>query len=411
MKKEDFMKIVRSKAKETLTEQEENFFGGIGEAVETAFAAESVERGKKLKEITDKLGDLPEGEDLAKIIRNLGTTIDAMEAKIKRTITSDEKFKLRAMLEAKKDDIQRAKKSGENWEIEFRAKRAASALMTTSTVLSGASAVNTTNVFDDLELTVIQYPKNFILDGINSRQVAKVPAVVSRKEEATPGTGVAAAVAEGGLKPLVDRKFVWKYDTRKKYAAIIEMTEEAEIDLDQLMLQIVSMFEDEVLMKYQDGVLADILAWADTYTSTALDGTVPNPIIPAVIGAGVLHVRNNLYEPDVIFLNPADVAKTIYAQDNDGNFMYVPESLQFAGLTPFISTKIDAGKILIGTRRTVKEQHGSFIVRKGTINDQLIYNESTIVGEIFSVLSLPTLSQPSWLYMNVATIQAALQKS
>ena len=62
MKKDDFMKIVRSKAKEPLDEQAENMFGSIGEAIESALSAESVERNKQLKTITDKLGTTPEGE-------------------------------------------------------------------------------------------------------------------------------------------------------------------------------------------------------------------------------------------------------------------------------------------------------------------------------------------------------------
>jgi len=410
MKKEDFMKIVRSKAKDTLTEQDENFFGAIGEAVESAMNAESIQRGKELEAIATKLGTVAEGQSMADVIRNMATQIDLLEKKAQRGFTGDEKYKLKSLLEAKKEDIQRARQGGNPWSIEFKAKRAASALMQTTTVLTGASAVNTTNLFDDMELVVIEFPKNFILDGINSRQVAKVPQTIQRKEQIAAGVGVPTTVSEGAVKPLVDKKFTWKYDTRVKYAGRIEMTEETEIDFDQLVLQIISMFEDEVIRTWQDGVLAAILVWAATYTSTVLDGAINNPGVYNVIGAGVLHVRNNLYEPDVVFLNPGDVAKMVYMQDNNGNQMFIPEALQFAGLTPFISTKIAAGKILIGTKRTVKEQHGNFIIRKGVHGDQFIENESTIVGEIFSILSLPTQSQPSWIYLDIATVTAALQK-
>jgi hypothetical protein len=410
MKKEDFMQIVRSKAKETLTEQDLNFFAGIGEAVETAFNAESVERNKQIKAITEKLGTVDEGETFSEIIRNLSKAITDLENKTKRSFTSDERFKLKSLLEAKKDDIQRARKGGNPWEIEFRAKRAASALMTTSTVLTGAQAVNNVNVFEDMDITVIEYPKNFILDGINSRQVAKVPQTVARKEQLAESDGRIGATSEGNAKPLTDKLFTWKYDTRKKYAGRIEMTEEVEIDFDQLVLQIISMFEDDVLRAYQNGVLADIVAWADTYVSTGLDGTIANPTVHTVIGAGQLHIRNFNYEPDVIFISPTDVAKMVYTQDNNGNQMFIPEAFQFAGLTPFVTNQITAGKILIGTKRTVKEQHGNLIIRKGVHGDQFIENESTIVGEIFSVLSLPTQSQTSWLYMDVATVQGLLQK-
>ncbi len=411
MKKEDFMKIVRSKAKEELSEQESKMFEGIGEAIETAFQAETVERNKQLKTVTDKLGTLPEGEDFAAIVRTIGAKIDELETKSKRSFTTDERYKLKSMLEAKKDEIQRARKEGSvGWSLEFRAHRAASALMTTATVLTGASALNNPNIFDDMEVVVIQYPKYFILDGIDSRIVSKVPYTWQWKEQTTAGVGIAAVVVEGAEKTLQDKKFVWKYATRKKYAGRIEMTEEVEIDFEQLVLQIISMFEEDVIRSWQAGVLAEIVAWADTYTATIMDATLVNPTNHAVIGAGILHIRNNYYEPDEIFINGGDVANMIYAQDNNGNQMFIPESLQFGGLTPFVTNEIPAGKILIGTKRTVKEQHSNFILRRGVTGTQFYENESTIVGEVFSNLKLPTQSQTSWIYLDIATIKAALQK-
>ncbi len=411
MKKDDFMKIVRSKAKETLTDSEENFFGSIGEAIETAMTAESVERNKQLKAVTDKLGTIDDGQNFAEVVRNIATAIDNLEAKSKRAFTDSERYNLKKKLEDKKDEINAARRGGNPWSIEFKAKRAvAAALMQTSTVLTGASAVNTTNVFDDMEVVVIQYPKNFILDAITSRQVSKVPQTMQWKEQIVAGDEAPGAIAEGAVKTLVDYKFTWKYATRVKYAGRIEMTEEVEIDFEQLVIDIINMFENDVITAWNNGVLAAIVNWADTYTSTVLDGTIPNPGVHVVIGAGKLHIQNENYEPDVICMNGGDVAKMVYQQDSNGNMMFVPIELQFAGLTPFITNKIAAGKILIGTKKTVQEQHSNFIIRKGVHGDQFIENESTIVGEIFSLLKLPTKSQPSWLYLDIATVSAALLK-
>ena len=46
------------------------------------------------------------------------------------------------------------------------------------------------------------------------------------------------------------------------------------------------------------------------------------------------------------------------------------------------------GKIIIGTSNTVKEQHSNFILRRGVINEQLITNEETIVGEGIFVIKI-----------------------
>ncbi len=410
MKKEDFLNICRSKAKKQFTEEETNFLGSIGEAIETALSEETTKRNASFAEIENKLGTLEEGKTFSGIIRELAGMVDNIEAKAKRGLSNSDKYNLKKKLEEKKEEIQRARQGGNPWQIEFRAKRAASALMTTSTVVTGAQAVNNDNVFDDLEIAVIQYPKNFIIDAINSRQVAKVPQTIRRKEEGTAGKGVPAVTSEGVAKPLVDKTFTWVYDTRKKYAGRIEMTEEMEIDFEQLVMQIITMFEDDVLRAWNNGVLADVIAYASSYTTTSLDGTIADPDIYSVIGAGIAHVQNNEFEPDVIAMNPADVWAMNLTQDKDGNYKYNPLGSNFAGLQPFITNKIEAGKMLIGTKRTIKEQHGSFIVRKGVYGDQFIENESTIVGEVFSILSMPTISKPSWLYLDIATVKAALEK-
>lgn len=411
MKKEEFLKIVRSNAKVTLTESEESMFGSIGEAIEKAFTLDTVERNKSLKTITDQLGSFDEGDNVSAIIRTLATKVDELENKTKRTLNEREKNSLRAVLEANKDVIRNSRrKDAPAWEIEFKAKRAASALMTTSTLLTGAVAINNPNELDDLAVTFIQYPKDFILDAINSRQVSKVPASRKWKEQVVAGDGVVGEVAEGAEKPLKDYKFEWKYSYRKKYAGRIEMTEEDEIDMEQLMMEIISMFERDVLKAWQKGVLAAIIAWVPAYTATALDGTIVKPTVYSVIGALKLQAQLANYEPNVVLINPSDAAEAIYLQDASGAQQFIPDSLQFGGLRPFVSNLVPVGNIYVGTSSIVEEQHGSFILRRGTYGNQFIENEFTIVGEVFSNLKLPTESKKGWVKGSIATVKAALLK-
>ena len=65
--------------------------------------------------------------------------------------------------------------------------------------------------------------------------------------------------------------------------------------------------------------------------------------------------------------------------------------------------------MLVGEGGIVKEQHGAFILRSGTYGNQFIENERTIVGELFSVLKLPTESKKGWVKMDVDTVLAALE--
>jgi len=408
------MEIVRNRAKvagKELSDDDIAYMETVAEGVESAIQEETTQRNKQLTDLANKVGVVTDGENIATIIRNLATSIDALEAKSKRTFSASEKFQLKRMLEDKKDEILKAQRGEGNWSIEFRAKRAASALMTTATIVTGSQAIDNPNFEDDLEVVVIQYPKNFILDAIDSRQVAKVPANKRIKKETTPGDGVPTAVGEGVTKPLVDKKFIYEYFNRTKYAAHIEYTEEVEMDFEQLVLDVIAMFENDVIRIWQDAVLTAITAWAPAYAGTSLDGTIVAPTVYSVIGAGKLQVSDYNYDADIVIMNPGDAYEAIYLQDSTGNQQFIPSDLQYGGLMPFLSNKIAAGTILVGTKRTVKEQHSAFIIRNGQYGTQLIENEYTVIGEVFSLLTLPsTLTKYSWVKLDVATVKAALLK-
>lgn len=416
MKKQEVIDFFVSRSKKTLTEEDLNFVGSIGETVEKAFEMESVERNKQLKAIEEKLGIVEGGESVMSVIRALSLKVDEYEAKTKRGLSPDEAFKLKSMLEAKKEDITsaiRASKSkdpsiAKDWAIEFRAKRGASALMTTATVLSGATAINTINVMDDLEILVIQYPKNFIIDTIGGRQVPNVPPTLRWKEQNTESVDAVGLVTQGSTKNLTDKSFVWKSADRAKYAGRIEFTEELAMDFDQLLLQIIDMFENQVLRSYNSAIQVLLLAWCSAYTSTELDGTFVTPGTSQVIQAAKLWIENNLYEPDLVMLRPGDAALAKIAQNSLGDVTYLPDAVAFHGLTPFVSTNIPVGYIAVGTSSTPKEQHSAFILRRGTYGNQFIENEETIVGEIFSLLKLPTISKASWVLVEIAAMKESL---
>jgi hypothetical protein len=409
MKKEAFMQICRSKAKEPLTTEQENFFGAIAQGIEDAFAQDSVERGKAIDGLAAKLGSVEEGESLATIVRALASKFDEVEKTSRKSFNAEEAYKLKRALEGKKTEIVRALQDRtQNFELEFKAKRAASAMMQTTTVLTGAAAINTDNVFDDMEVTVIRYPANFIGDAINSRQVSKVPFSIRWKEEVTAGTGAVTSVSEGTTKPLIDKKFEFKHAYRTKYAGRIEYTEETEIDFEQLTLQIIDMFEQDVLRAYNAGLLAAILAWAPAYAGTSLDGTIVKPTVMNAVSAGKLQLAKNDYMADTLVINPSDYAKTQNMQNVNGDPIFVPDNVLFPGLKLFVTNSIDAGTALLFEGGIIKEQHGSYIIRSGQYGNQLIENEKTIIGEIFSVIKLPTESKKGAVKLVISDVEAAL---
>ena len=105
MKKQDFLDIVRSKSKKELTTEELNFFGAIGEAVERAFNENEKTQQASFKSITDKLGNIDDGETFANIVRKLADEVKQANENAKRnnSLSNIERFKLRAKLEEKKE--------------------------------------------------------------------------------------------------------------------------------------------------------------------------------------------------------------------------------------------------------------------------------------------------------------------
>ena len=234
MKKTDFLEAIKRSMKKDASEQDMNFFNAIGDALEDAMSKGEVERKKQIDDLAALVGSFDDGQSAAAVIRSIAGRVEEIEEKAKRGLSGRDKEVLRKKLEEKKDEILRARNSNEGWAIEFKASRAASALMTTATALTGAVDINNPSVMDDMEVTVIKYPKNFIIDAIGGRQVAKVPAVLRWKEQAAESDGVPGVIAEGAVKTLTDKAFVWKIANRKKYAGRIEFTEELAMDFDQL---------------------------------------------------------------------------------------------------------------------------------------------------------------------------------
>ena len=140
-----------------------------------------------------------------------------------------------------------------------------------------------------------------------------------------------------------------------------------------------------------------------------MDGTLTKPTILNVVNAGKLAVAVNNYNADTLIINPADYAGVQNMQNTDGDPIFVPDSALFPGLRVFVTNNITQGTVLVGEGNIVKEQHGAFILRSGTYGNQFIENEKTIVGELYSVLKLPTESKKAWCKMDVDTVLAALE--
>ncbi|GEM_PF-1586538 len=414
---------VRAKNGNTLDPAVEKLVTGIEEAFTELISTEvkgSEERNAKAMSdaITKVIGNLPQEEGkeavtLTDQLRSMAEKMDKIESQSKRKLNNEERFNLRKKLEQNKEAILEAIRSPSPKEVDinFSAMRAPQ-VMTTQNVVTGVDVSSALNAVMDSEISYIRYPQNFVLDIIRNRQVSRVPEARIKREQ-TSREGQAVVVPEGGLKPLVSYTFEDKIYRRQKIAAHMEWTEEFEMDFESLFNAIIDLFERDLLLDWQNILLQTIISTAPAYVSTSLDGTIPFPNIYTAIGAGILSIQNMEFNPNVIWMNQADVWAMNLSQDSTGQVIIPPIMVgnnQIAGLRLYSSSRIDQGYALIGESDTWREEHTDFISRIGLINEQLIHNEKTIVGEVFSLMYQSVRDQGSWIYLDISAVMAALQR-
>lgn len=378
--------------------------------------AETMHSEKISEALRSALGEMPKDEagkvvSIVEQIRTISETLEKYEKRSVKSLDQFAKFQLRKMIETNKESIVNAIRSGQEFELTFEAKRVAAPQLNTNTFTDAGTFImpDVENYGMDNDIAKIIYPKNFILNVVRNNQVAKVPEQMIKIEQETT-EGAVGVVAEGGTKPLVQYQFVRSTTDRVKYAGRIEWSEEFEMDNDRLFIEILSMFEDDVIRAWQAGLLSTMETNAVAYTTSSLDGTLVNPDngIAAIAAASVIDGMN--YNADTVVMNPADIVATMFTQDADGNWRLVPYLIdsKINGMNLIGANQIDQGFALIGDSSTYRELHSAFILRFGHYNDQFITNEKTAIGEVFSLLYIAQLDLPSWMYIDLDAVKASL---
>lgn len=373
----------------------------------------------ELKSVTDALETLKQSNADLQIKENFDELTEKVNQLIEKTtvksgLNDAEKYNLRKSLKENHEAIVDAVKNEKKFELTFKA---AAIHMTNNGTVANAVGLDfpaTDNFLVDSDIAKIRYPENFILNVIPNIQVSNVPAQRIRKEQATT-EGAATIVAEGAVKPLTQYKFVRTSTDRVKYAGRIEWTEEFAMDFEALYREIVMMFEEDVVRVWQDGLLSQIDTNATAYVSSTLDGTFVAPDNGLAVVAGQSQLQSLNYEPDTVLMHPADLVATMFQQDADGNLKLSPyintTSGTINGMRLVASNKITLGTAYVGESRLYREQHSDFILRTGQYGDQLIENEYTAIGEVFSILQIAERDLVGWLALDLDTVKTALLKA
>lgn len=251
-----------------------------------------------------------------------------------------------------------------------------------------------------------------------------------------PLNGDAGFTAENAPKSQLDINWQVKSLSPKKVTGYEVLSEEAVTDIPQMQSVANNLLLKKVMLKRQNGILfgdgtgnqplgVKSLAKAFDPTTWSANGNdkVINPnLYDAVIACANAiqntfnYVDENEYFPNVAFLNPKDFAALKLKKNEFGMYLFPqfvigPNKDQVIENMTIISRRqIPAGKIMIGDFTKLRIiNYVDYNLRMGYINDQLINNLFTMVGESRFFTLIKTLDQIAFVYDDIQNVYNGIQ--
>jgi hypothetical protein len=310
-------------------------------------------------------------------------------------------------LEDSKDELKKIQKTKVGVK-EFVIK--AAGVTTTATTGSTRALTNSVSAFTaqrmgDGPMNLINRAPAFVLDYVNTGNTNS-SVLIWFDEIAKEGDF--AVTAEGAVKPMVQYRFERKSADYVKAAGYTQITDEFERDFPGLYTTIRRLMVSDCKLKIADLILTNLLSVAPTFSYTGLNAKVDNvdnfgAIYAAMVGAQTLY-----FNPNVLFLNPADAAIMALQKTTQGNYLETPLNALFDAIV--VDPRITAGTFLLGDLSNYNvDFYGDIIVKIGYINDDLIRNQFTVVVEQFFFQYISTNKLGGIVKGTFSTIKTALE--
>ncbi|NDV46250.1 phage major capsid protein [Paludibacter sp. 221] len=230
--------------------------------------------------------------------------------------------------------------------------------------------------------------------------------------------GGSAFIAESTIKPLLDWEYKQETANAKKVAASTKVSTEMLEDYDFMLSEIRKMMtedlKEQIDIKLLTGAGGDepvgMISIAGGYVSTGLDGTITLPNDADAIRAAVLQMRLLNFYPDMVFLNPTEVARIDLTKTSTGNYIKIEVEGVLRQLQIVETTRIDAGKyLLIDSSKWNVRPKNQVTLQAGWENDDFRKNLVTFICEqrIFDYWN--SIDLGAFMYGDLSTIKAALE--
>lgn len=231
------------------------------------------------------------------------------------------------------------------------------------------------------------------------RQFANVATINARTiiyTQLKDSQGDAEWVPEGGLKPSMTATIEEKNVTAGKVALTATLTEEVLTDLPQLVAEVrseiiykIGVAEEEGILfgSGSDGEIKGVFSDIPEYSLTSVKVASPNNF-DAIVAAytQIVSTSKRNYSPNLVRVNPVDLANLKLTKDSSGAYLFPPFTLQdgtlISGVQIKPSTTITEDEFYIGDFRYLNiRDYQPLSITFGWVNDDFQKNQVTMVGE------------------------------
>jgi len=396
------------------------------------------------KAITDNVESKTSKEDLAQMEKNLSTMMEremkalhevnaeqglAIKGLLEnlgqsKPLTDSERGQIKAFIADNADKIKQMKAAG-NGIIELTTKAVDSIATTNATNPDGIPEIVGVQVAPPTNVNLRGVVINGLYNSIET-SLAAYPYT-----ESIPKDGDYAFVLEKGTKPQIDFSIETRYAEPKKVAAHEVLTDEAVTDIPNLQNIATNYLRAKHDLKRQDGIMfgdgiganpLGVTVIARAFVAGGMANLVATPNIMDVVNAAItdIYTTHNYvdempYLANIAMINPVDFfVQFVSAKDANGLPLFPSASLfnrvVIGGVLIMPFYKIPAGKVFVADMSKLNvSNYVPYTVRIGWINDQLITNQFTMVGESRFHSFVKKLDEAAFIYDDIATILAAIK--
>ncbi len=269
-----------------------------------------------------------------------------------------------------------------------------------SPYLPAAAPVDATNFFG------IIYNPNFIINYVNRGRTnfAFLPWVNETSVEGAP-----AVVQEGAPKPLWNTRFKVEMSTAKKVAAMSVITEEFDKDLPGFTTIVERLLTETVARKWDDLVYADVIAVAQAYSMTGLNGQVDDSNLYDALRAMIAQVGKNNYNANFIGVNPVTNA-LIEMQKSATDRLYLqPPFLQRIRGMLHEANKVAEDRALVGDISQYNvDVYQDMILKVGWNADDFQRNQFSVIAEVRYHDYISDNRKPALIYDQLTRIRTLI---